>query len=347
MYIANKKQINLRSCSRRFSTIRRVERAIVIVGVLIDRVSIFALFFFSCFLSALGSLFFILDLLADGFDLLHVKSRSVLFTHESQFSSFTSHVCFFDAAFFLLLLLKHKQSLDFNVFFRLGPLASSICFLGHSGDAELDKGLEASEEPVINEFVKDDLELASGRIHLLSESVSQVQDDFDELKENNFSSLDVHKVLTDHLLSPVFDDLGHLRLFTRSSLFLINLWVVSDISSHLRASNDFLVNLNSFSSFLSSTDGFSFFDFCLSLSVSLLPSSDICVNGDEERVALNVGLELVLIEFITQSLSLGVILLNYLDEVFSLELLLIENVTLLEKVDELSHFESDVFLHAE
>jgi hypothetical protein len=60
-----------------------------------------------------------------------------------------------------------------------------------------------------------------------------------------------------------------------------------------------------------------------------------------------VGLKLVLIEFVAESFTLSVVLLNYLDEVFSLELLLVKNVTLLEKVDELSHFESNIFLHAE
>lgn len=60
-----------------------------------------------------------------------------------------------------------------------------------------------------------------------------------------------------------------------------------------------------------------------------------------------MGLKLVLIEFVAESFTLSVVLLNYLDEVFSLELLLVKNVTLLEKVDELSHFESNIFLHAE
>lgn len=132
------------SRSRRFSTVRRVEgdfiRVLVIIGAFV-----LALFFLSGFLGTLSSFLLLLDLSADGFNLLHVEGRSILFTHEGKLSSFTSHVSLLNATLFLVLLLEHKEGLDFDVFLRLRPLASGISLLLGGRDAELDERLEASE----------------------------------------------------------------------------------------------------------------------------------------------------------------------------------------------------------
>ena len=161
------------SRSRRFSTVRRVDGRLVRVVVIIGAF-VLALFFLSGFLSTLGGLLFLLDLSADGFNLLHVEGRSILFTHEGKLSSLTSHVSLLNATLFLILLLEHEEGLDFNVLLGLRPLADGIGLLAGGRDAELDEGLEASEEPVFDELSQDDLELSSGGVNLLSEGVGQV-----------------------------------------------------------------------------------------------------------------------------------------------------------------------------
>jgi len=51
-------------------------------------------------------------------------------------------------------------------------------------------------------------------------------------------------------------------------------------------------------------------------------------------------------KFVAQSLTGGEVFLYDLDELLSLELLLVKDVTLLEQVDNLSHIKGDVLLHA-
>lgn len=317
------------SRSRRFSTVRRVDgrlvRVVVIVGAFV-----LALFFLSGFLSTLGGLLFLLDLSADGFNLLHVEGRSILFTHEGKLSSLTSHVSLLNATLFLVLLLEHEEGLDFNVLLGLRPLADGIGLLAGGRDAELDEGLEASEEPVFDELSQDDLELSSGGVNLLSEGVGQVQDDLNELEEDNLSSLDVNKVLTDGLLSPVFHELGHVSLFTLASGALIDLGIIGNIGLHLRAGHDLLVYDSFTFGFLSGAGHFGVINLLLTLGVAFLPGSDLGVDGNEERVGLDVSSKVFVSKFVTESLAGSEVLLNDLDEVFSLELLLIEDVTLLE-----------------
>jgi len=263
-------------CSGGFSAVRRVDGAFVRVVVVI-RALLFALFLFSGLLGTLGGFLFLLNLLADGLDFLHVESRSVLLAHEGQFSRFASHVSLSDATLLFVLLLKHQQSLDFDVFLRLGPLADGISLLRSGGDTELDERLKASQEPVLDELGEDDLELSSGGVNLLSEVVGKVEDDLDELKEHDLSSLDVDKVLTDHLLPPVFHELGSLSVTTGLSSILFNLWVVSDLSIHLGASNNLFLNFDALS-FLGSTESLSLLDRFLTLGEANLPGGDISVN---------------------------------------------------------------------
>lgn len=157
---------------------------------------------------------------------------------------------------------------------------------------------------------------------MLSEGVSKVINDLDELKEYNLSSLDVDKVLADDLLSPVFHNLRQFSFFARSSLLLIDFGIVFLIRSHLRASDNVLISITSLG-FLGKASGLGFLDVGNSLSLSLLLSSLFCVDRNEERVGLDVSVELSIVEFVRKSIALRVVLLNYLDEVFSLELLLI------------------------
>jgi len=68
----------------------------------------------------------------------------------------------------------------------------------------------------------------------------------------------------------------------------------------------------------------------LTLSVAFLPGSDFGVDGNEERVGLYVSSKVFVSKFVAKSLAGSEVLLNDLDEIFCLELLLIEDVTLLE-----------------
>jgi len=165
---------------------------------------------------------------------------------------------------------------------------------------------------------------------LLSEGVSQVQDNLNELEEDNLSSLDVNEVLTDGLLSPVFHKLGHISLFTLSSGILIDFWIIRNIGAHLRASNDLFVYDSFTLGFLGSASHFGVINIMLTLSVAFLPGSDFGVDGNEERVGLDISSKVFVSKFVAKSLAGSEVLLNDLDEIFCLELLLIEDVTLLE-----------------
>jgi hypothetical protein len=68
----------------------------------------------------------------------------------------------------------------------------------------------------------------------------------------------------------------------------------------------------------------------LTFGITFLPRSNFSVDGNEKRVGLDMGSEVFVSKFVAQSLAGGEVFLNNFDKVFSLELLLIEDVTLLE-----------------
>lgn len=79
---------------------------------------------------------------------------------------------------------------------------------------------------------------------------------------------------------------------------------------------------------------------------SLFAHLDLVVDGKEERVRFGVALEDVISEFVTESSARGEVLLDNVNKLFCAEFLLIENVTLLEKVNHFSDFKSNILFCA-
>lgn len=215
--------------SRALAAIGISSETVIGVIVIIVAVVFFVLtfFFFGGFFGSAGCLLFFDEFSAKGLNLSQVESRCILLTHEGEFSRFASHISLFDATSVFVLLLQDQQSLDFDIFLTLGPLTRGIGFLFSGRDAEFDKRLKASQKPFFNELSEDNFEFTGGWIHSLSEAVGQVEDDFNEFEENDLATTDVNEMLADNLLPPVFLELNHLRFFTNSSSFFINLRLVS------------------------------------------------------------------------------------------------------------------------
>lgn len=111
----------------------------------------------------------------------------------------------------------------------------------------------------------------------MSEAVSQIEDDLNEFEENDLATTDVNEMLTDNLLSPVFLELNHLRLFTNSSSFFINLRLVS-FRVLLGLSNNIGISLTTFS-LLCCTLSLSFFNSSALFVNSLFAHLDLFVDG--------------------------------------------------------------------
>ena len=198
---------------------------------------------------------------------------------------------------------------DLGVGGRLGPLTSSISLGLTSGNLELDEGLKASEKPLLDEFGKDDTELACSGVNLLTKVTGHVKDDLLELKEDDFDSLDENDVLGDDLLPPGSLQLNGLGLDALTTYFLFHFGL---FFRNLFVDHGFLgvlihlLNLG----FLA----LNVLDFGLTGSHTLCPGLDLLINGQEERILLDVLGEFLFGKFILEARAGRVVFLDHLDD---------------------------------
>ena len=172
-----------------------VAGVIIAIVILITIVCGLVLFFFSGFSSTPGRFFFLTLFALLLFNLLLVHRIVVFGPHHLQ-------LLLLLLALSLLLAIKLQSSFDLSatstdlsISRRLGPLAWSIRLRLTRWDRELDEGAQAAEKPFLDKLGKDNAKFASGRVNLLTELVSEGENDLLELEEHDFDTLKVDDVL--------------------------------------------------------------------------------------------------------------------------------------------------------
>ena len=289
---------------------------VIVVGVIIAFIVLITvvllvvlLFLFFGLASATGGFLLLALLLLDRLDLLLVHRRHVLLSHKTKLN-----LNLFP--FVLLLALELLGPFDFGttgsdlgVGGGLGPLSGRIRLHLASRDLELDEGLEAAQEPLLDELGQNDTKLARGRVNLAAKLVGQSQDDLLELEEHDLDTLDEDDVLRDDFFPPAGLQIDRLRFDALAARLIFHFGL---LFGHILVDGRLLgvfVHLGNLC--LLPLD---FLNLSLPCSHTGLPSLDLLVHREQKRVLLDISAELVLCEFVAQSSARSVIPFNDLND---------------------------------
>ena len=205
--------------------------------------------------------------------------------------------------------------------------------------------MESAEEPVLDELSQNDSEFAGAGVDCVAESVGKIDYNLDELEEDDLTSSDIHQVLTDHLLSPVFLELLELVLLALAPDLILDLWVVM-----LRVRlclGDNLFGCLATITLLLRPDLTSLLNLVLASLDALLSRIDLHVHREQQGVGPSIHAELVLGQLVFQALAGRVVFLDHFNELVRLKFLMIKDVGLLEDVDHFGHVKGHVLLKTE
>ena len=197
----------------------------------------------------------------------------------------------------------------------------------------------------MDELSQNDSEFAGAGVDCVAESVGKIDYNLDELEEDDLTSSDIHQVLTDHLLPPVFLELLELVLFALAPDLILDLWVVM-LRVRLCLGDNLFGCLASIALLLR-PDLTSLLNLVLASLDALLSRIDLHVHREQQGVGPSIHAELVLGQLVFQALAWRVVFLDHFDELVRLKFLMIKDVRLLEDVDHFSHVEGHVLLQTE